>query len=53
MLKAGFLYGLLYNPEDGGDMFLHDVGWLPMDYHDVIPQNIEMFNVEEICRSLM
>jgi hypothetical protein len=32
MLYAGFLFGLIYNPEDGGDMFLSDVGWFSADY---------------------
>jgi hypothetical protein len=26
LLHAGFLLGLLFNPEDGGDMFLRNVG---------------------------
>jgi hypothetical protein len=25
-LDAGFLIGLLFNPEDGGDMFVRNVG---------------------------
>jgi hypothetical protein len=25
-IKAGFLLGLVFNPEDGGDMFLRIVG---------------------------
>jgi hypothetical protein len=26
LLHAGFFFGLLFSPEDGGDMFLRNVG---------------------------
>jgi hypothetical protein len=26
------LFGLLFSPEDGGDMFLRNVWWLSTDY---------------------
>jgi hypothetical protein len=29
---ADFLLGLLFEPEDEGDMFLRNVGWLSTDY---------------------
>jgi hypothetical protein len=29
---AGFLLGLFFDPEDRGDMFLRNVGWLSTDY---------------------
>jgi hypothetical protein len=29
LLYASFLLGLLFNPEEGGDIFLHNVRWLP------------------------
>jgi hypothetical protein len=38
VLHAGFLLGLLFNPEDGGDMFLPDVGWLSTDYTALYPR---------------
>jgi hypothetical protein len=31
-LHAGFLLGLLFNPEDGGNMFLQNAGSLSVDY---------------------
>jgi hypothetical protein len=31
-LHAGFLLGLFFGPEDGGDMFLRNVGWFLKDY---------------------
>jgi hypothetical protein len=30
--QPGFLLGLLFNPEGGGDMFLRNVGSLSADY---------------------
>jgi hypothetical protein len=32
MLRSGILVCLLFNPEDGGNIFLRNVGWLPSDY---------------------
>jgi hypothetical protein len=32
LLFACFLLGLLFKPEDGGNMFLWNVGWLSADY---------------------
>jgi hypothetical protein len=31
-LHIGFLLTLLFEPEDGGDMLLRNVGWLSTDY---------------------
>jgi hypothetical protein len=31
-LHAGFLLGLFFHPEDEGDMFIRNVGWLSTDY---------------------
>jgi hypothetical protein len=32
LLHACFLLGLLFNPEDGGNIFLQNTGWLSLDY---------------------
>jgi hypothetical protein len=32
LIYACLLPGLLFNPEDGGDMFLRNVGWLSPEY---------------------
>jgi hypothetical protein len=31
LLHAGFLLEFFFDPEDGGDMFLQNVGWLSID----------------------
>jgi hypothetical protein len=38
MLFAGFLLGLFFDPDVGGDMFLRNVGWLPTDYTALCPR---------------
>jgi hypothetical protein len=35
---AGFLLGLCFDPEDGGDIFLQNIGWLSMDYMALCPR---------------
>jgi hypothetical protein len=35
---AGFLLGLFFDPEHGGDMFLRNVGCLSMDYTKLYPR---------------
>jgi hypothetical protein len=37
-LHAGFLLGLLFNQEDGGSVFLRNVGWLSPDYMALCPR---------------
>jgi hypothetical protein len=37
-LHAGILLGLFFNPEDGSDMFLRNVGWLSTDYTSLYPR---------------
>jgi hypothetical protein len=36
-IHTGFLFSLFFNPEDGGDMFLRNVGLLSMDYTALYP----------------
>jgi hypothetical protein len=38
LLHADFLLHLLFNPEDGGDMFLQNVGWLSIGYILLYPR---------------
>jgi hypothetical protein len=35
---AGFLLGLLVDPDDGGDVFLRNVGWLSTGYIAFYPR---------------
>jgi hypothetical protein len=35
---AGFLIGLFFDPGDGGDMFLRNIGWLSTDYTTLYPR---------------
>jgi hypothetical protein len=38
LLHSGFLLGLLFYPDDGGDMFLRNVGRLSADYRTLYPR---------------
>jgi hypothetical protein len=40
---AGFLNVSCFNPEDGGDVSLQNVGWLSTGYIGLYPQKIEYF----------
>jgi hypothetical protein len=37
LLHAGFLLGIFFNPKDGGDIFLWNISWLPVDYNSSCP----------------
>jgi hypothetical protein len=37
MLPAGFLFGLFFHPEDGGEMSLGNIGLLSTDYKALHP----------------
>jgi hypothetical protein len=37
MLHVGVLLVLVFEPDDGGDMFLRNVGWLSADYTSLYP----------------
>jgi hypothetical protein len=40
---AGFLLGLFFDSEDGGDMFLRNIGYLSTGLHGVISLKLELF----------
>jgi hypothetical protein len=39
LLHAGFMLGVLFDPEDGGDIFLRNVGRLSTDYTALYPED--------------
>jgi hypothetical protein len=47
-LHVGFLLGLLFFPEDGGDMFLLNVGRLLTDYTALYPFKMELSEVKNM-----
>jgi hypothetical protein len=53
----GFLLGLFFDPEDEGDMFLRNVGWLSTDYtalylHNHRCENPKSYTLYYLCFSL-
>jgi hypothetical protein len=44
---ADFLLGLLFNLEDGGDMFLGNVGLLSTEYKTLYPRR-QLFKTESV-----
>jgi hypothetical protein len=42
-LHAGFLLGLFFDPEDGGDTFMQNASLLSLDYMNVISQKTKLF----------
>jgi hypothetical protein len=40
LLHADFLLGSLFNPENGGNVFLQNVSWLSRDYKALCPRRL-------------
>jgi hypothetical protein len=45
---TGFLLGLFFDPEDGGDMFLQNVGLLSMEYTVLYSRRWYSFKVKNV-----
>jgi hypothetical protein len=37
-IHAALLLGILFDPEDGGDIFHQNIGWLPKKYTALYPR---------------
>jgi hypothetical protein len=48
---SGLLLSLFFGPEDEGDMFLRNVGWLSTGLHGVTSQKTELF-LPSFCGSV-
>jgi hypothetical protein len=48
--NAGFLLGIFFDPEDGGDIFLRNIGWLSMATLRYIPEDSILHN--HCCENL-
>jgi hypothetical protein len=42
LLQAGFLHGFFYNPEDGGEIFLRNIGGLSMECTALYPRRYKL-----------
>jgi hypothetical protein len=51
LLHAGLLLGLLFHPEDGGDIFLRNFGILLTRLHRVLSQTVYLFVVTAVRTS--
>lgn len=57
LLRTHFLLGLLFDPKDGGNMFVQNINWLQMDYmvlysrtlHNHGCENLESYKKQLIC----
>jgi hypothetical protein len=45
LLHNGYLHGLLFDPENGRDIFLRNIGWLSTDYALYISEDIILYNI--------
>jgi hypothetical protein len=50
LLHAGFLFCLIFNPEDGADILLRNTGWLSADYTTLYPEDRTVRN--DRCENL-
>jgi hypothetical protein len=48
LLHVCFVLGLFYDPEDGGDMFLRNVIWLPTNYTALYPRRQKSVTVRGV-----
>jgi hypothetical protein len=49
LFYASFLLPILFDPEEGGDMFLRNVGWLATDYLALYPRRHNSLCSSLIC----
>jgi hypothetical protein len=45
LFYAGLLIGLFFDPQNGGDRFLRNFGWLLMEYTALYPRKMELFSL--------
>jgi hypothetical protein len=51
LLHIGFPLGLLFEPKDGGDIFLRNVGWLLTDYTALYSRRHKPFEMDPLLRA--